>query len=130
LSLGRRAGLARDIAEAIRLHLPLHLVAGVTWIVGLLLAWRFSIPADFFHIVTALRVLVQLLVLFMLIAVLATIVKCAMNTKPESLAREILGMLRRRFLDPRVIFNLVNVIVARWQCSITATYCSSGRSRS
>ena len=112
LSIGRRAGLARDIAEGFRLHLPLHFVAAVTWIAGLLVAWRFSIPADFFHIVAALRVLLTLLVLFMLFAALATIVKCAVKTRPESLTREIAGMLRRRFLNPRVSVNLVNAIIA------------------
>ncbi|MGH6874588.1 MAG: hypothetical protein ACREDW_06195, partial [Aestuariivirgaceae bacterium] len=83
LSIGRRAGLARDIAEGFRLHLPLHVVAAVTWIAGLLLAWRFSLPAEFLHIVAALRVLVMLLVLFMLLAALATVVKCAVKTRPD-----------------------------------------------
>jgi hypothetical protein len=112
VSVGGRAGLARDIAEGVRLHLPLHLIAAVTWIAGLLLAWRFSIPADFFQIIAALRVLATLLVLFMLVAALATVVKCAVKTRPESLTCEVAAMLRRRFLSPRVTINLVNVIVA------------------
>lgn len=112
LSIGRRAGIARDIAEGIRLHLPLHVVAAITWIAGLLLAWRYDIPPDFLHIVAALRVLVMLLLGFMLLAVAATAVRCVLVTRPESPAREILAMLRRRFLDPRVTINLVNVVVA------------------
>ena len=111
-SIGRRVGFARDIAKGIRLHLPLHLVAAITWIGGLLLAWRFSIPADFSHIVAALRVLMMMLVLFMLVAALATTLKCAVKTRPESLVRDVAGMLRRRFLNTHVISNLANVIVA------------------
>ena len=94
-SIGRRVGFAREIAKGIRLHLPLHLVAAITWIGGLLLAWRFSIPADFSHIVAALRVLMMMLVLFMLVAALATTLKCAVKTRPESLVRDVAGMLRR-----------------------------------
>jgi hypothetical protein len=111
-SIGPRVGFTREIAQGIRLHLPLHFVAGITWMGGLLLAWQFSLPADFSHIVAALRVLMMILVLFMLVAALATTVKCAVKTRPESLLREVSEMLRRRFLSTHVIVNLANAIIA------------------